>query len=257
MPTGAITGYMDVAQITLYAFWLFFAGLIYYLRREDKREGYPLQSDRSGRVTVQGFPPVPAPKTFRLPHGGTVTAPRVEPPSEAGIAAPSAAWPGAPLVPVADPMVHGVGPAAYAQRADTPDLTLEGEHRIVPLRVDAHHHVAAEDLDPRGMPVIGLDNVAAGTVSDVWIDRSEMVIRYLEVTVPMPDAPARQVLLPMTLARVGRRGVKAASVLARHFATAPGLATPDAVTLREEDRICAYFASGHLYARPSRTEPLL
>lgn len=257
MPTGAITGYMDVAQLTLYAFWLFFAGLIYYLRREDKREGYPLQSERSDRVLVQGFPPIPSPKTFRLPHGGTVTAPRVEAPSGAGAATPSAPWPGAPLIPVADPMVHGVGPAAYAQRAEMPDLTLEGEHRIVPLRVDGHHHVAEEDLDPRGMPVFGTDRLVAGTVSDVWIDRSEMVIRYLEVTVPMEGAPARQVLLPMTLAKVGRRGVTAASVLARHFATAPGLASPDAVTLREEDRICAYFASGHLYATPARSEPLL
>ena len=48
MSTGAITPYIDVAQIALYAFWVFFAGLIYYLHREDKREGYPLESDRSG-----------------------------------------------------------------------------------------------------------------------------------------------------------------------------------------------------------------
>jgi photosynthetic reaction center H subunit len=41
-PTGAITGYVDVAQLALYAFWAFFFGLILYLRREDRREGYPL-----------------------------------------------------------------------------------------------------------------------------------------------------------------------------------------------------------------------
>ena len=34
MQTGAITGYIDVAQIALYVFWVFFAGLIYYLQRE-------------------------------------------------------------------------------------------------------------------------------------------------------------------------------------------------------------------------------
>ena len=56
MHRGAITDYIDVAQVVLYVFWIFFAGLIVYLRREDKREGYPLESDRSGRVTVQGFP---------------------------------------------------------------------------------------------------------------------------------------------------------------------------------------------------------
>ena len=47
---GAITQYIDVAQILLYAFWIFFAGLLIYLRREDKREGYPLESERSARA---------------------------------------------------------------------------------------------------------------------------------------------------------------------------------------------------------------
>ena len=28
-----ITQYFDVAQLALYAFWIFFAGLVYYLRR--------------------------------------------------------------------------------------------------------------------------------------------------------------------------------------------------------------------------------
>ena len=56
MGTGAITSYIDVAQVALYSFWVFFAGLIYYLRREDKREGYPLVSDRSDQIRVTGFP---------------------------------------------------------------------------------------------------------------------------------------------------------------------------------------------------------
>ncbi len=63
MPSGAITSYIDVAQLVLYAFWIFFAGLIIYLRREDKREGYPLESDRTGgRIDVQGFPAFPRPR---------------------------------------------------------------------------------------------------------------------------------------------------------------------------------------------------
>jgi photosynthetic reaction center H subunit len=49
METGAITSYIDVAQVVLYAFWIFFAGLIYYLHQEDKREGYPLLSTASAR----------------------------------------------------------------------------------------------------------------------------------------------------------------------------------------------------------------
>ncbi len=57
-----ITSYIDFAQLSLYAFWLFFAGLIYYLRREDKREGYPLESRR--KIKVQGWPAVPPEKYF-------------------------------------------------------------------------------------------------------------------------------------------------------------------------------------------------
>jgi hypothetical protein len=60
-------GYIDFAQITVYLFWFFFAGLILYLRREDKREGYPLESDRKG-VPVQGWPAVPEARPARLKH---------------------------------------------------------------------------------------------------------------------------------------------------------------------------------------------
>ena len=89
MQAGAITGYIDVAQIALYAFWIFFAGLIFYLRKEDKREGYPLITERAGHF-LEGFPGLPAPKTFLLPHGGEVTAPRVDPPQPDFAAAPVA-----------------------------------------------------------------------------------------------------------------------------------------------------------------------
>ncbi len=44
MGTGAITGYIDVAQIVLYIFWVFFFGLVYYLQMESKREGFPLET---------------------------------------------------------------------------------------------------------------------------------------------------------------------------------------------------------------------
>jgi photosynthetic reaction center H subunit len=57
------TDYLDLTQITLYAFWLFFGGLVYYLRREDKREGYPLTRESDGS-TVNGFPMPPGPKHF-------------------------------------------------------------------------------------------------------------------------------------------------------------------------------------------------
>ena len=57
------TQYIDITQLVLYAFWFSFFGLLLYLRREDKREGYPLVSNEPGR-TVQGFPAYPGPKEF-------------------------------------------------------------------------------------------------------------------------------------------------------------------------------------------------
>jgi photosynthetic reaction center H subunit len=253
--TGAITSYIDVAQLTLYAFWIFFAGLIFYLRREDKREGYPLKSDRSGRITVQGFPNMPKPKTFLLPHGGVVYAPRAET-QRPIMARPSEAWPGAPLVPTGNPMLDGVGPASYAERADEPDVMFDdGQPRIVPLRADPAFFLAAEDPDPRGMTVIGADGLAAGVVSEVWVDRTEYIVRYLEVAVP----GAGHVLAPMTMVQIDAAGqrIRVSAITAAQFATVPGLRNPDQVTLLEEDRIMGYFGGGTLYAMSGRTEPLL
>lgn len=258
MPTGAITGYIDVAQITLYVFWAFFAGLIYYLHRENKREGYPLISDRSDRVKVQGFPAVPEPKTFLLPHGGSVQAPRPDDRDHRPIAAkPVAGFQGAALQPTGDPMRDGVGPASYAEREDLPELTLEGLPMIVPLRVAIDATVAAEDPDPRGMAVIGCDGSLGGTVQELWVDRAEPQIRYLEIAVA--GGGGKSVLMPMTLAVVhgSKRRVEVNSITGPQFAGAPSLKNPDQITKLEEDKVSAYFASGHLYATPQRLGPLL
>jgi photosynthetic reaction center H subunit len=93
-------------------------------------------------------------------------------------------------------------------------------------------------------------------VVDIWVDRQEMVIRYLEVELP---GALRTALLPMAMVRVNRarRTIKVASILASQFAEVPVLANPDRVTKREEDKIVGYFAGGHLYATPSRMGPLL
>jgi photosynthetic reaction center H subunit len=256
--TGAITGYIDVAQLTLYAFWIFFAGLIYYLRREDKREGYPLVNDRSSNIVVQGFPFVPAPKVFRLPHGGVAYAPRIE--AQQPIAArPAETWPGAPLVPTGNPMIDGIGPASYAMRADTPDMTFD-DHlpRIIPLRADPTFLLASEDPDPRGFIVYGADRVAAGVVVEAWIDRSEIIVRYLEVEVQTSVGP-RPVLLPMNMVKINAPGrlITVRAITAAQFATVPGLRNPNEVTLLEEDKILGYYGGGTLYALPNRTEPLL
>jgi photosynthetic reaction center H subunit len=257
MPTGAVTEYIDVAQLALYAFWIFFAALIIYLRREDKREGYPLESDRSGAVKVQGWPAMPEPKTFLLRDGSTRTAPA--PQAAAPVrATPTGKWPGAPLEPDGNPMIDGVGPGSYAQRADVPDRTVDGELRIVPLRVATDFTLETNDPDPRGMPVVGADGETGGVVRDAWVDRSEALLRYFEVEVPTKAGP-RRVLLPVNFTKVdgGRGQVGVKSILGRQFADVPGLAHPDQVTFLEEDRITAYYGAGHLYAEPSRLGPLV
>ena len=63
--------YIDLPTILIWSFWLGFALLILYLRREDKREGYPLESDRQG-VSVQGFPAMPAAREARVKHPALV-----------------------------------------------------------------------------------------------------------------------------------------------------------------------------------------
>ena len=251
MQTGALTGYIDVAQVVLYVFWVFFAGLIYYLHRENKREGYPLESDRSGAITVQGWPSVPSPKTFRLANGQTVQVPNErrdnQPPLHEGV------YRGMPLQPSGDPLLAGVGPGSWADRADVPDMTLEGQPRIVPLRAAEGFGVAHQDVDPRGLPVLGDDGVEGGRVVDLWVDRSEMLFRYLELEV----AGGGRVLLPMNFARVQQRAVRVKSILGSQFARVPKTRAPEQVTLLEEEKVMAFYGAGTLYATAQRQEPIL
>ena len=75
MIRGPVTDYIDVAQLTLYAFFIFFGALVFYLRREDRREGYPLENEAAGRLKDRGFLLIPTPKTFRRANGETIQAP--------------------------------------------------------------------------------------------------------------------------------------------------------------------------------------
>jgi photosynthetic reaction center H subunit len=256
---GAISEYVDFAQLVLYAFWIFFIGLIIYLRREDKREGYPLDNDRANeRVKIQGFPAMPEPKTFNLAHGGTYQAPHPEIDGRELKAWPNEAWPGSPLNPTGNPMLDGVGPAAYALRANAPELDAEGHARIAPMRHLPEFTIESRDPDPRGMLVIAGDGATAGIVTDVWVDRSEPQIRFLEVEVPA-GAGKRNVLLPIGFLKFDalRKQVRVRSILASQFADVPGFAADNQLTLREEDQITAYYAGGTLYATPARLGPLL
>ncbi len=267
MESNAFLEYVDTAQVALYAFWIFFFGLIWYLHREDKREGYPLDTHRTDRdgnpVTVEGLPPVPCPKTFVRPDGRTVEAPRASSADRRPVAARQVGWEdrygpdvGAPLDPTGNPMLDGVGPAAYAEREDDPERMLDGSPMIVPISSVEGWSVSSRDPDPRGMTVVGLDGNAAGVVRDLWIDKAEPQIRYLDVEL---EAGGRRVLLPAGFVRYDAKGrkVKVASITAAQFADVPGIASTAQVTKLEEDRVAAYYASGHLYAVPSRLGPVV
>ena len=140
-------------------------------------------------------------------------------------------------------------------RSNTPDLTFEGLTRIAPLRVANDHSVDEHDRDPRGFKVIGADGEVGGIVRDLWVDRSEVTFRYLEVEVE----GGKRVLLPITFSKIdqGKGIVKVESILGGQFAQAPTLANPDRVTRLEEDKIVAYYGGGILYAEPSRQEPII
>lgn len=259
---AAVTGYIDVAQIMIYLFWAFFAGLILYLRREDKREGYPLESERSDRIRVQGFPGIPSPKVFDLGDGSSFEAPHDETDDRSIDAVPTAKWLGAPLEPVGDPMLAAVGPGSYANRAERPELTTEGELRVRPMRDLPDYQVEGRDPDPRGMAVIGADDLRAGTVEDLWVDVAESQARYLEVEVagsPGAVEQPRRVLLPIAMSRIrsGPREVRVTSILSTQFTAVPETRDTDRVTMREEDQITAYYGGGYLYATPARQEPLV
>jgi photosynthetic reaction center H subunit len=253
METGAITSYVDVAQLVLYAFWIFFAGLIYYLVRENHREGYPLEKEKGRSSAVTGWP-IPAPKVYKLAHGGEAVVPNA-PSTRPLMAEPAHAWAGAPLVPTGtNPMLDGVGPGAWVERADVPDMDFEGAVKIVPLRVATDFRISAKDADPRGLPVVGDDGETGGTVVDLWVDKAESLFRYVEVEV---TGGARRVLLPMNFARIRKDRVTVKSILGHQFAHVPGTKSADQVTQLEEEKIMAYYGAGTLYAEPSRVDPLV
>lgn len=261
--TGAVTDYIDVAQICLYVFWLFFFGLIVYLRREDRREGYPTETDGTGQVNLKTGLGLPKPKVYNLPEGGTYVAPDFKRFSGDIAGERTSGFIGAPYTPTGDPMVDNIGAAAYASRADEPERTREGAPAIVPIRVATDFSVARGDVDPRGLPVVGADGNVAGTVTDIWIDRADPVIRYLELELPAENGvPGRPVLLPMPMARVVRgrlsgRRIEVGAIRSEQFHKVPSLRDPDQITLWEEERISAFYAGGRLYADARRAEPLI
>ncbi len=247
-------GSIDLVEVLFTLFWVFFIGLVYYLQREMKREGYPLVSDRSEHITVQGFPAIPSPKEFHLDDGRVVLAPREEAPDTDFRGEPAASHPGAPIVPTGDPLTARVGPGAWAKRSEVVEKTLEGTPRIIPMRANSALHVDEKDIDPRGMPVVAADGVEVGTVEDLWIDLAEPQIYFLEVA---RGEMQGKVMVPFGFADIDKANgrIKVNAIYSEQFANVPGIASPEQITPLEEDKIMAYFGGGLLLADDQRAEP--
>ena len=52
--TENFLGTIDWAAVAIWLFWLFFAGLIFYIQRENMREGYPLERDEGHSQVHKG-----------------------------------------------------------------------------------------------------------------------------------------------------------------------------------------------------------
>lgn len=174
---------------------------------------------------------------------------------------PADQYNGSPVVPTGNPMVDGVGAAAYnAGRRDEPDVTFHGAPKFVPMRADPAFSVAKGDPDPRGLPVIAADKEVAGTVVDIWVNRAEPQVTFYEVQ--LAGSEERR-LLPVGFVQWpnfglwGNDRLLVKSITAAQFRDVPTTKRPDLITLLEEDRICAYYAGGQLYATPSRSQPLI
>lgn len=244
-------GNFDLASLSLWLFFGFFALLVFYLQTENMREGYPLENDDGSLAPNQGPFPLPGQKTFLLPHGrGKVTVPDMEPAGRDIAMRKSAVPNGFPFEPTGDPMLDGVGAASWAPRRDVPELDGHGHPKIVPMSAMPDFRVSA-GRDPRGLPVVGGDDVEGATVSDIWIDAAEQHVRYLEVEV---DGAKR--LVPIQLLRILSDRVEVKALTREWWPMIPAHKSPSQVTLLEEDKITAFIGGGKLYAK-GRQEPRL
>ncbi len=255
--TGTFFGEVDLASVAIWLFWGFFALLIFYIQRENMREGYPLVDDDGNESANQGPYPVPDDKTFKLPHGrGEVTLPSGQRPDRDDLALKRTnASNGFPFEPTGNPMVDGVGPASWANRRDLPELDGRGHNKLVPLRNLDSFSVSA-GRDPRGLPVMAGDNVVVGCVVDMWIDEPEQMVRYVEYELDAAFGSGKR-LVPLTMARIKSDRLKIRSIFSEHFADVPTTKDADVVTMLEEDKISSYYAGGLLYASAERLEPQL
>ena len=268
MNAAYIVGSFDAAELAFLLFFGFFVALVFYLNKESRREGYPLEDEDTGKIHPGSL--FDADKnTFQLPSGRGPFVPEDVARDDINVPAVQAfRAAGAPFVPTGDAMADGMGPAAWANRSKYPDLTFDGRPRIVPIAQSHELIIAPNDPQLVGWNVVAADGVTVGKVSDIWVDQAEHIIRYLEVE----TTSGKKVLAPMMVAVVHGNSllnkvlpvildepefVEIDAITAAQFENVPALETAGIITRYEEDRIQAYFGGGYMYATPERSEAWL
>lgn len=253
-------GNFDLASAAIWMFWIFFAGLIFYLQTENMREGYPLVDDDENEAPNQGPFPVPKAKTFLMPHGEddvVVPSPENEDAhrrTDLALARTAKSF-GSPYEPTGDPMADGVGPASWAPRRDNPELDGHGHVKIKPMSSLEDFEVSA-GRDPRGKAVVSGDKEVVGRITDMMIDVPEQMVRYLVLDLN-PEGTGKTRLVPINMCRIQSDRVTVRSLYGAQFEGIPTTASADQVTKLEEDKITGYYAGGTLYADPKRLAPQL
>ena len=259
MGTGAITAYIDVAQLVLYAFWIFFAGLIYYLHPREPPRGLPDGDRRAAAASIDRLADVADAQDLPAAHDGQrrcrarAESRRTQLERRAGAPLRRRAA-GADRRPDAGRRRPGL---LGDLRPDEPDLDHHGTPKIVPLRLAPESSVSAQDTDPRGLPRGRRRRRRRPARSrDLWIDRGEMIFRYLEVE--SRRQRARRCCVPMTFARITRRRCHAST---RCSATSSPTCRPHAPARpghaargREDHRL---LRRRHAVRRPVAPEPLV
>jgi len=250
-------GNFDLASAAIWLFWIFFAGLVYYLQTENMREGYPLQTDDGEPAPNQGPFPVPKDKTFHLRDGrGVLTLPSGQRGDRDDLAlAQTSMAAGSPFEPTGNPMLDGVGPGSWAPRADHPEMDAHGHVKIKPMSA-LHDFKISAGTDPRGKAVVAGDGEVVGRIIDMWVDVPEQYVRYLTVDLN-PEGSGTTCLIPANFARIKSNSVVVRSIYGAHFADVPGIKSDSQITLLEEEKIMAYYGGGTMYADAKRQEPVL
>ena len=253
MIRGAI-GHLDVAQIMLYAFFLFFAGLhlVPAPGRPARRlsAGIRRTAPSSPRLPVHSLAQDLSPRR-RLDRESAefpgrqrpINAVKVEP------------WPGAPHRADRRPVAGRRRPGSWNVRPDFAYKTFDGHDVVAPMRVATNYAVADGGGNPIGFSVIGADGKVAGTIKDIWVDRAESMVSYYEIGL----TGGKSVLAPVHFCDVNFRArtVKITALTAEPVRRGAATEEPRRVTMQEEEKVAAVLRRRHALFDPARAEPLL